>query len=230
MAMLAKEAGSETPSQLDTDIGKDATQRIDRHTDVPTFFKRHNSGVFVIMAMNSVWGKTMAVELRPMNDAETRDYIEYSINEYAGNMVEQKEYPNFQSALAAGRAEITGFYKSLKEGERFQPYHIYDTELGKNVGLLAFSYLKYPEKQVAFVDYISVFPEFRRKGYARRAMELMEEIVLKDGFDTIDLNVMLYKAGAQQLYVNLGYSFRRPRYLGPNPHEITRFDMRKVLK
>ena len=172
----------------------------------------------------------MAVELKPMNDAETRDYIEYSIHEYATNMLEQKEYPNLQSALIAGRTEITGFYKSLKEGERFQPYHIYDTDLDKNVGLLAFSYLNYPEKRVAFVDYISVFPDFRRRGYAKRAMEIMEEIVLKDGLDTIDLNVMLYKAGAQQLYLGLGYSYRRPRYLGPNPHEITRFDMRKVLK
>ena len=95
---------------------------------------------------------------------------------------------------------------------------------------MAFSYLNQPDRRVAFIDYISVFPDFRRQGYARRAMELMEEIARKDGLDTVDLNVMLYKAGAQQLYLGLGYSFRRPRYLGPNPHEITRFDMRKFLK
>ena len=60
-------------------------------------------------------------------------------------------------------------------------------------------------------------------------MLAIEKDVKKAGIDIIDLNVMLYKVGAQALYTGLGYSYHRPRYFGPNPNEITRFDMRKIL-
>ena len=116
---------------------------------------------------------------------------------------------------------------TLQSGESCHPF---DIKVGETtVGYLVYSYLIYQGETIAFVDYIEVFSQFRRKGYAQQAMRLMEDNVKKDGLKVIDLNVMLNKVGAQKLYASLGFEYFRPRYLGPNPEQMTRFDMRKKL-
>ena len=171
----------------------------------------------------------MNVELRRMSDEDFENYVKYSIKVYSQGMLDEKEYPNYQAAYESGYREITNFYATLREGESIHPHNIIDTEKSVIVGYLAFSHLIYEGQKIAFIDYIEVFPQFRRQGYAQKAMAIMENKVRADNIKIIDLNVMLHKIGAQKLYKGMGYDYRRPRYLGPNPEQITRFDMRKVL-
>ena len=165
----------------------------------------------------------MPINLRPMSDAGFEQYKKHSIEVYAQGMLDQGEYPNF----AAAYKEVTNFYATLQDGESCQPFNIEHNDT--TVGYLVYSYLIYQGEKIAFVDYIEIFSQFRRKGYAQQAMRLMETAVKQDGLKVIDLNVMLSKVGAQKLYSSLGYEYFRPRYLGPNPEQMTRFDMRKKL-
>jgi ribosomal protein S18 acetylase RimI-like enzyme len=169
----------------------------------------------------------MSVKLSPMSDAGFEQYKKHSIEVYAQGMLDQGEYPHFAAARAAACKEVTNFYSTLQSGESSHPF---DIKIGeKIVGYLVYSYLIYQGEKIAFVDYIEIFTPFRRKGYAQQAMQLMEQHVKKDDLKIIDLNVMLNKVGAQKLYASLGFEYFRPRYLGPNPEQMTRFDMRKKL-
>ena len=146
----------------------------------------------------------MPITLQSMTESDFENYKKYSIKVYSQGMLDEKEYPNYEAAYASGYNEVTNFYKTLREGESYQAYNIMEETSHTIVGYLVFSYLIYNGQKIAFIDYIEIFPQFRRKGYAKRAMELMEEIVRKDGLPLIDLNVMLHKVGAQKLYASLG--------------------------
>lgn len=64
------------------------------------------------------------------------------------------------------------------------------------------------------VTTIGVSPEHRRRGVARRMMERAEESFRRRGVRLMRLEVRSINAGAQKLYMNLGYSVtqRLPRY------------------
>lgn len=173
----------------------------------------------------------MPVVLEKMTPTAFDAYVKDSIREYAEYMVMQREYPNVAIALKAAEAEIIPYYKNLKPNEKTFAYHIINGETGERMGYLVYSHLssREPGKMVAFIDFIKIDQPYQRQGYARQAMEIIEKDIHEAGIRIIDLNVMLHKLGAQALYSGLGYQYQRPRYLGPNPREITRFDMRKIL-
>lgn len=172
--------------------------------------------------------KVMDIELKQMNFLEIQNYLQHSIKEYAQAMFDQGEYPNFPTALKASETEVMGYYRqSLPEDTHFA-FHIVEKDTNQIAGVLAYSYLWMKDHHIAFVDYIEVFPAFRRKGYARKAMQLMEKNVRQTKIKNIDLNVMMSKPGAKKLYESLGYVVTQGRKFGQSP-VICRYDMRKIL-
>ena len=57
-----------------------------------------------------------------------------------------------------------------------------------------------------WVNDVLIAEEFRRRGLARRALELGEAEVARMGGTTIGLNVFGYNTGAKELYDSLGYT------------------------
>ena len=171
-----------------------------------------------------------AIMMRPMSFEEIKQYIEFSQREYAQGMLMQGEYPDYEAALVAAKNEVNYYYNRKKEGEAHYAYYLVNAQTGTKVGLLAFSILQRHKSSASFifVDYISIFPEFRRRGYARYAMIWLEGWAREHGFDTIDLNVMMHKKGAIALYQGLGYQIFAERALGLSK-EPGRYDMRKQL-
>ena len=68
----------------------------------------------------------------------------------------------------------------------------------------------------AFILDIKIFEEFRRRGYARLALQEMERLVRKAGLSRISLHVFAYNQPAQALYAALGFV-------------VTGLNMQKVL-
>jgi len=58
---------------------------------------------------------------------------------------------------------------------------------------------------------IEIHEPFRRKGYARAALELGHAEAKRLGATTIGLNVFGYNTGAQELYASLGYTVTSTR-------------------
>lgn len=61
---------------------------------------------------------------------------------------------------------------------------------------------------------LGVAPEYRRKGYARQLMDMVEGCFFKSGITTVRLEVRTSNDAAQRLYFNLGYGIvrRMPHY------------------
>lgn len=169
------------------------------------------------------------VRLEEMNYQDIQEYIAFSQREYAQGMLDQAEYPDYETALRAARSEVMHYYNKLNPGESHYAYHILNRD-GVRVGILAFSILQRKEHKMpfVFVDYITVFPQYRRLGYAKYAMQWLEDWVRAHQLTTIDLNVMQHKKGALRLYQNLGYSIYRERTLGFSKVP-SRYDMRKQI-
>jgi ribosomal protein S18 acetylase RimI-like enzyme len=60
-------------------------------------------------------------------------------------------------------------------------------------------------QQQAFVCDVVIFEEFRRRGYARRAFELLEGRARELGATSIGLHVFGHNGAARQLYEKLGF-------------------------
>ncbi len=170
---------------------------------------------------------TTALEEMTYKEIE-EEYLAYSEREYAQGMLDQGEYPTYEAALRASRSEISSYYKYTMSGESHHAYHILNAQTRERAGILAFSVLirKSSPEPFVFLDYISVFPMYRRRGHAAFAMHWLERWVMEQGLNRIDLNVMMHKKGAVKLYQGLGYVIYQERALGLSK-EPGRYDMRK---
>lgn len=171
------------------------------------------------------------ISMQEMTYPEIQTYLEFSQREYAQGMLDQGEYPDYETSLRAALTEINHYYNSTQKGESHNAYHILNAQTGEKVGLLAFSILHRRDEIKApfvFVDYISIFPQFRRAGYAKFAMRWLEDWTRQHKLNCIDLNVMMHKKGAVKLYQDLGYEVYRERALG-FAKEPGRYDMRKKI-
>jgi ribosomal protein S18 acetylase RimI-like enzyme len=65
-----------------------------------------------------------------------------------------------------------------------------------------------PDRLVAFVASIEIAEPFRRRGFARQAMLLLEDEARAKGLDRIILNVYGNNEPARSLYQSLGYDER----------------------
>ena len=82
-----------------------------------------------------------------------------------------------------------------------------NSDAGIAVGYLWVFVVKKEGKEIAFLMDIFVYPEYRRRGTARKALELAEKLLAERGYDTVRLHVEDSNTAAKNLYVGLGYVF-----------------------
>ena len=82
-----------------------------------------------------------------------------------------------------------------------------DSNAGITVGYLWFFIIEKERKDIAFLMDIFIFPEYRRKGIARKALRLAEKLLAERGYGTIRLHVEDSNTAAKNLYAGLGYGF-----------------------
>ena len=80
-----------------------------------------------------------------------------------------------------------------------------DNDAGITVGYLWFFAVEKEGRDIAFLMDIFVFPEYRRKGTARKALELAEKLLAERGYDIVRLHVEDSNTAAKNLYVGSGY-------------------------
>jgi ribosomal protein S18 acetylase RimI-like enzyme len=144
------------------------------------------------------------VALIPMTESEYQLYIEQSIQEYAWEHVRAGRW-NEEEALQQAKQELQ---KILPQGFHSPSHYLYmivDEQLEKRVGVLWFALRAQAGQQRAFVYDVVVFEEFRRRGYATRAFQLLEERARELGATSIGLHVFGHNVAARQMYEKLGY-------------------------
>ena len=86
--------------------------------------------------------------LQEMNYADIQQYIASSQREYAQGMLDQEEYPDYETALRAARNEVNYYYSHVVEGESHYAYHIMNALTNERAGILAFSILIRKNKEI----------------------------------------------------------------------------------
>ncbi len=160
--------------------------------------------------------------LVPMSEETFQRFLAEEIEEYAQSNVKSGRWTP-ELAPDTARAE---FNRLLPEG-RSTPNHYLMQIVAPNsaevVGWLWWAVTERSGIREAFIFDIKVFEQFRRQGYARLALQEMEELVRKTGLSRIGLHVFAYNQPAQALFVGLGFavtSLNMHKILGvetPNP-------------
>jgi ribosomal protein S18 acetylase RimI-like enzyme len=143
------------------------------------------------------------VELAPMSVDEYKRWLPGSIAGYAREHTIGGKW-SAREALMKSRKEHEGL---LPQGASTPGHHLLSIVRlpdRKPVGMLWFGIEKAP-RPAAFVYNIEIFKGFRRRGYARQAMKLLEEKTRRLGLDSIRLHVFGHNAAARSLYDELGY-------------------------
>jgi ribosomal protein S18 acetylase RimI-like enzyme len=138
-----------------------------------------------------------------MSAEEYERFISDHTEDFANDLVITDNQPLEKMKVRA--AEKIG--SLLVHGQSTQDHHFRKAvcpELGKSVGNF-WLHIKTKEAE-AYIYYVVVNPDERRKGYGRQIMELLENFAKERGCRQIWLNVMSNNPGAQKLYENSGFS------------------------
>jgi ribosomal protein S18 acetylase RimI-like enzyme len=110
------------------------------------------------------------------------------------------------AALGTSQEE---FAQLLPQGLATQGKHlckILDSETGQRLGEAWYTVQVKGGKVQFWIDWITIEPEHRRRGYATRTLRLLEDEARRLGADRTGLSVWMDNPGALALYRKIGYT------------------------
>ena len=154
--------------------------------------------------------------LATMSPAAFESFLRAAIGSYARQNVASGRW-SVESALDLSRAEHD---RLLPQGLATKGAHLFeilDSESNVTVGTLWLAVQNHAGCPAGYVYNVEIDQVHRRKGHARRALQLLEPICLELGLSSVGLNVFAFNIPARRLYEALGY-------------EATAITMRKILR
>jgi ribosomal protein S18 acetylase RimI-like enzyme len=142
------------------------------------------------------------VTLEPMNQAQFVGFMEAVFPSYVAERA-AADHVSLEMAGQYARVQLARLLPDghLTVGHRF--LRVLSTDSGQGVGDVWF-WIDSENKQ-AFLYYIAVLPEHRRRGFASAALVAIEEMVRAAGCISLGLNVFSSNHGAIALYRRLGF-------------------------
>jgi ribosomal protein S18 acetylase RimI-like enzyme len=137
-----------------------------------------------------------------MNQAQFVGFMEAVFPSYVGERA-AADHVSLEMAEQYARVQLARLLPDghLTVGHRF--LRVLSTDSGQGVGDVWF-WIDSENKQ-AFLYYIAVLPEHRRRGFASAALIAIEEMVRAAGCISLGLNVFSSNHGAIALYRKLGF-------------------------
>lgn len=144
------------------------------------------------------------VRLVPMTSQEFDAFLEHSIETYAQENV-RAGYWSETEAISRSRKEHRIL---LPDGLKSRYHHLYtirEIESGEQVGILWFKTDLDSSRGSAHIFDLEIHKPYRRRGYARQAMQELEDVARGMGLRQLGLHVFAHNQPAQRLYEHLGY-------------------------
>lgn len=152
------------------------------------------------------------------------------IEEYQMDLYNSGAYESKEEAYKTSKEEINGYFDENGQLDSNQIIQgIYLAGMDEPIGAIWISQKSAQDPDKSFLCYIGIKPEFRRKGYAQRALLAAEKKLLKKGIKKIGLNVFAYNTGAIKMYQKLNYVISFEVSLKKNG-KITRYLLDKDLE
>lgn len=143
------------------------------------------------------------IELVPMTQPEYDAWLPAAIATYAAE------------TAASGRwTKEEAHDRSREEHERLLPqglatpnHRLWSITRSSDKRAIGILWIEAQQSPVptAFIYNIEIGPEYRRRGYARQAMEQLEDVARQLGLRQIRLHVFGHNSAARPLYEKLGY-------------------------
>lgn len=146
-------------------------------------------------------GKIKFVELE---EAPFREYREQLAREYAEDKVKAGVW---SQAEAEGRASRE-LDELLPEGPATRDHFLYsvrDDDLPAEVGIVWITVKNSGVGRSLWIYDIIIHEQFRRRGYGRRTLELVDAKARELGASKVELHVFGHNEGARALYEQMGY-------------------------
>lgn len=146
------------------------------------------------------------MKLVPMTEKDFRQYLDRAIDNYAQDQVDAGAW---QPALAAGLAR-QAFNNLLPEGLETHGNRLFMlvNEEGAQTGYLWLGMRDEGGSRVAVLYDFEIYAPYRRRGYGRAALRLMEDEARQDGAERVLLHVFGHNAAARALYQKAGFTER----------------------
>jgi RimJ/RimL family protein N-acetyltransferase len=149
--------------------------------------------------------ETNNVRLVELGDAPYHEYRRDLVRDYAADKVRAGAW---SQAEAEGRAagNVDGL---LPEGPATQGHFLYsvrDDSTDAEVGTVWFAPRDSGVGRSVWIYDITIHEHFRRKGYASRTLELVEDRARELGAKSVELHVFGHNHGARALYEKMGYT------------------------
>jgi ribosomal protein S18 acetylase RimI-like enzyme len=147
-------------------------------------------------------------------------FAEEATASYANDNAQAGRWPS-TTARARARAE---FDRLLPQGLQTPNHFIYEIEdeaTRQSVGFLWFAIIEASDTRYGYVYNIRVKPEFRGRGHARAALDLIEAVAADKGLSSIALHVFSFNTGAQALYRSIGYGITGMNMFKPLRHDAS---------
>jgi ribosomal protein S18 acetylase RimI-like enzyme len=140
-----------------------------------------------------------------LEEGPYRDYRKNLVRHYAADKVRAGAW---SQAEAEGRAarDVDGL---LPEGPASQGHLLYsvrEDSTDAEVGIVWFALRESGVGRSVWIYDIIIHEDFRRRGYASRTLELVEERARDLGAKSVELHVFGHNRGARALYEKLGYN------------------------
>jgi len=145
------------------------------------------------------------IQLTTMAADEYDAFYEYTILDYAEGLVRagnahpdlavQVSQQQCAPVLSNGVDSPNQFFFLIRE----------DTPEAKHVGYLWWGIREQYGVRTANLYFVGILEPYRRRGYATRALSLLEELVREKGLEEIRLYVFGHNARAWTLYKKMGY-------------------------
>ena len=147
---------------------------------------------------------TNNVRFIELDDGPYREYRKDLVRDYAADKVRAGAW---SQAEAEGRAarDVDGL---LPEGPATRGHFLYsvkDDSTGAEVGTVWFALRNSGVGPSVWIYDIIINEDFRRKGYASRTLELVEDRARALGAKSVELHVFGHNQGARALYEKVGY-------------------------
>lgn len=141
-----------------------------------------------------------SIRFREISDDEYEKFIETSVLDYSQDLIKS----NMCSEEKAFKSAKKQFDELLPQGKYTIDNYIYTVVNSENENVGVIWYRKNNES-VAYICEFLIFEKFRKKGYGKQTLLLLDNDVKVKGYTKILLHVFRFNKTAFSLYDSLGY-------------------------
>ncbi|HBL05453.1 MULTISPECIES: GNAT family N-acetyltransferase [unclassified Clostridium] len=143
------------------------------------------------------------IKFREMSDAEFDRFAQWDILDYSKDLI-KAGLSSEENALEDAKES---FNELLPQGKGTKDNYIYVIVNKDNESLGFIWYQKYKE-DIGFICDFLILEKYRKQGYGKQTLLMLEKEAIEKGFNKILLNVFKYNKPAYSLYKSLEYEVR----------------------